>query len=118
MDAKKIIGVSVIIALIVVLGYAIVRQMSSMPSSSVEEKSSRNLPGEPIKSGLSEEPQDASVPDTRQPATVDVIVGDIEAEAEIDRSAMEGELSGEASILGDEESSLNEVSQFYDEKSL
>jgi hypothetical protein len=49
---------------------------------------------------------------------VDVIVGDIEAEAEIDRSAMEGELSGEASILEDEESSLNEVSQFYDEKSL
>ena len=120
MDAKKIIGIALAGVLLIVLGYAIVQQMSGMSPSSAEKDpmvaSPRNT--QPVRPGLSEEPQDALLPDTRQPATVDAIVSDLEREVGIEQSAMESEISGESSILEDEESSLNEVSQFYDENSL
>ena len=116
MDTKKIIGVSVVVAVIAALGYAIVQQMSDV-SPSVEGKPLTVTPQQPVKAGLSEEPQDASVPDTRQPATVDTIVGDMESEAGSDQATMGGEVSGESSVIDNEGSSLNEVSQSYDEKS-
>ncbi|MDQ5902143.1 MAG: hypothetical protein QG606_359, partial [Patescibacteria group bacterium] len=37
---------------------------------------------------------------------------------EMDDSVLANEISGESSIIEDEGSSLNEVSQFYDENSL
>ena len=119
MDAKKITGVAIVVALIIVLGYAIVRQMSNTPSSPAEKNPlAVSQDTRQIQPGLSEEPQSAPLPDTRQPATVDAIVVDIEGESGVDQSAMAGEVSGESSIFEDEGSSLNEVSQFYDENSL
>lgn len=120
MDAKKIIGVAIVVALLIVLGYAIVREMSGMTSVPAVENpmavSPRNT--QPVRPGLSEEPQSAPLLDTRKPATVDAIIGDLEREGATEQSALESEISGESSILEDEATSLNEVSQFYDENSL
>ena len=62
--------------------------------------------------------QVAPLPDTQKPATIDAIVDDIGGESDIDKSAIASEISGESLILEAEGSSLNEVSQFYDENSL
>ena len=117
MDAKKIIGVSVVIVLIVVLGFVIVQQMSNQ---SAEQDPLSMIPQkvQPVRPGLSEEPQVAPLPDTQKPATIDAIVDDIGGESDIVKSAIASEISGESLILEAEGSSLNEVSQFYDENSL
>lgn len=120
MDAKKIIGVSLVIALVLVLGFVLVQKMTEMSPSSDNKNpptaSLQNAQG--LRPGLSEEPQEASLPDTRKPTTVDAIVDDIEGESIADQSAVSSEVSGETSIIEDEGSALNEVSQFYDEKNL
>ncbi len=120
MDAKKIIGVTLVVAVIVVFGFVLVQQMSDMSPSPNPGQPLTVVPqnGQPVRPGLSEDAQDAPLPDTRKPATIDAIVLDISGEAEIDNSVLANEISGESSIIEDEGSSLNEVSQFYDENSL
>lgn len=120
MDAKKIIGVALVVAIVVALGFVLVQQMSGMSPSSDEKNpsaaSSQNA--QSVRPGLSEDAQVAPLPDTRKPTTVDAIVDDIGGEAGADQSAVNNEVSGESSVVDDEGSSLNEVSQFYDENSL
>ncbi len=120
MDAKKIIGVSLVIALVLVLGFVLVQQMTETSPSSDNKNpltaSPQNAQG--VRPGLSEESQEAPLLDTRKPTTVDAIVDDIGGEVQTDQSAVSSEISGEASIIEDEGSALNEVSQFYDENSL
>ncbi|MBP7811297.1 MAG: hypothetical protein KA054_00415 [Candidatus Moranbacteria bacterium] len=120
MDAKKIIGVAIAVVILIVLGYAIINGMSEMTSAPTEQNpmvvSPKNT--QPVRPGLSEEPQSAPLPDVREPATVDAIVDDLEKEVVTEQSAMESEVLGESSILENEATSLNEVSQFYDENSL
>ncbi len=120
MDSKKIIGAALIVAIVVTLGFVLVQQMSDM-SPVPEEKnpltvSPRNE--QPARPGLSEDAQIAPLPDTRKPTTIDAIVDDIGGEAVADQSVVNDEVSGESSVVDDEEASLNEVSQFYDENSL
>ncbi len=115
MDAKKIIGVSILVAIMAAFGVVIVKQMSTvseMPTNSGTPKTST-----PVKPGLTEEAQPV-VMDTKQPATVDAIVSDIDSEIMADEAAIAGEAAGEAAVIEEEAGALNEVSEFYDENNL
>lgn len=115
MDAKKIIGVSVLVIVMAALGVVIVRQMSTVP----EMPTGNAMPkaAVPVKPGLTEEAQPA-VMDTKQPATVDAIVSDIDSEIMADEAAIAGEAAGETAVIEEEAGALNEVSEFYDENNL
>lgn len=113
MDAKKIIGVSILVAVVAALGVVIVKQMSALPDTSTATPKTST----PVKPGLTEEAQPA-VMDARQPATVDAIIGDINSEVTADEAAIAGEAAGEASVVEEEAGALNDVSEFYDENNL
>ena len=115
MDAKKIIGVSIVVVVMAALGVVIVKQMSTVP----EMPSSNTMPKTtvPVKPGLTEEAQPA-VMDTKQPATVDAILSDIDSEIMADEAVIAGEAAGEAAVIEEETGALNEVSEFYDENNL
>ena len=117
MDTKKIIGVMVLVAIVVALGGVIFKQMSQMSGSSADTPAVM-VSSTPVKNGLTEAPQLAPTLDTKAPATIDAIVGDISGEASSSQALFDAEASGETSVLDKEESSLNSVSQFYDETNL
>lgn len=115
MDAKKIIGVSILVIIVAALGVIIVKQMSTIP----EMPTGNTMPKAvaPIKPGLTEEAQPA-VMDTKQPATVDAIIDDINSEIAADEAVIAGEAAGESAVIEEEAGALNEVSEFYDENNL
>lgn len=119
MDAKKILGVVILVGIIVAFGVVIVRQMGSVPREMSLDTPKTVMPKNvnEIPAGLTEEPQ-AAVMDTKQPATVDAIVGDISKEADSDTTVMSNEAAGETAVVNDESGSLNEVSKFYDDTNL
>lgn len=116
MEAKKTIGVGVLVIIVIVLGVMIVKQMATFSSKTPSSSSNMMIPKNQSspKTGLTEEPQTAPM-DTKQPATVDAIVGDIEGEAAVDNQVLSDETRGEASVVEEESTSLNEVSTSYDE---
>lgn len=115
MDAKKIIGISILVAVVTALGVVIVKQMSTVPEMSTGNVVPKAMV--PVKPGLTEEAQPA-VMDMKQPATVDAIVSDIDSEIMADESVIAGEAAGEAAVIEEEAGALNEVSEFYDENNL
>lgn len=118
MDAKKIIGVTILVAVVVTLGVVIVRQMSMTPEMTPRTEQQVGTRQMPVKPGLTEEPQLAPAIDTKKPATVDAIVSDIDSEASADQSAVSKDADGDATVITQEGDSLNNVSQFYDETNL
>ena len=117
MDTRKIIGVTLLIVVVVALGVVIVKQMSRV-SQAPTTMPSVPLTQVPAKTGLTEEPQLALLADIKAPATIDAIVNDMSSEVVTDQSSLDTETSSETSVLDQEASSLNDISQFYDEKSL
>lgn len=119
MDAKKIVGVTVLVGILIAFGAIIVRQMRSVPSGMSLDTPKAMMPkdAQPVPSGMAENQQTPSI-DTKKPATVDAIVGDISKESDSDSAAITSEEAGETSVVNDESGSLNEVSEFYDDKNL
>jgi hypothetical protein len=118
MDAKKIIGLGVLVAIVGALGVVIIKQMSTVTRPATSMTTTTVPQNEPAaKKGLTEEAQ-LSVPDTQQPTTVDAIVGDIDSEMVSDDAAVTDEATGEAAVMEEESGSLNDVSEFYDDKNL
>lgn len=118
MDTKKMIGVFVLIFLVVAFGIMVVQQVASMPDSDILQGASvQVLPNkeQPKAAGLSDMPQDATLPSTSQPVVVDVIVNDIGNEIQGDETTFSSEVAADSSVLEEEVRALNEVSQSYDE---
>lgn len=69
MDTRKIIGATILIAIVVVLGVVIVKQMSRVSQAPVSAPST--MPTQvPVKMGLTEEPQVVPPADIKAPVTI------------------------------------------------
>ncbi len=120
MDVKKSVGIGILAVAVVAVGFLVVRQVRSLDGVSGQPMGLGALPRNTSSTStqITSETGDVSMRNTREPASVDAIIDDMGREANADQAALINEAVGESATVMQDSQSLNDVSQFYDDKSL